>query len=117
VLSAAADENFNGDAVAELLRRHPGLSIVRVQDGPLRAAPDLDVLAWAAGEGRVLLTHDQATMVAFAFERIAAGLPCPGLVVAPQRMSVAALVEDVEVLLLAGTPAEFQDRVTHLPLR
>ena len=37
----------------------PTLDIVRVQDVGLRTASDPDILAWAASEGRILLTHDR----------------------------------------------------------
>lgn len=39
----------------------------------LSGADDPTVLAWAAVEGRVLLTHDLATMTDFAYERVAEG--------------------------------------------
>jgi hypothetical protein len=57
MLLLAADENFNGNIVRGLLRRQPALDIVRIQDVELSGAEDPVVLAWAAQEGRVLLTH------------------------------------------------------------
>ena len=62
MLTLAADENFNNDIVRGLLRRRPDLDIVRIQDCGLSGVDDPLVLAWAAGEGRVLLTHDVATV-------------------------------------------------------
>lgn len=72
MLRFAADENFNGNIVRGLLRRLPDLDIIRVQDTPLYRAPDTKVLAWAADERRILLTHDLTTVPALAFERISA---------------------------------------------
>ena len=60
MLRLAADENFNHDIVRGLLRREPGLDIVRIQDVGLSGADDPTVLEWAAQEGRVLLTHDES---------------------------------------------------------
>ena len=57
-----ADENFNGDIVRGLLLRQPDLDIVRVQDVGLAGADDPDILAWAAENNRIVLTHDRATM-------------------------------------------------------
>lgn len=54
----AADENFNGKILNKLRDRLPELDMLRVQDTPLYGAPDPAVLAWAAAENRVLLTHD-----------------------------------------------------------
>ena len=61
-----ADENLNNDIVRGLLRRKPDLDIVRVQDVGLSGADDSTVLAWAAQQGRVLLTHDVTTITRFA---------------------------------------------------
>jgi len=73
MLLLVSDENFNNDIVRGLLRRNPDLDIVRVQDVGLRGEDDPTILEWAAHEGRVLLTHDAATMAHFAYERVKAG--------------------------------------------
>jgi predicted nuclease of predicted toxin-antitoxin system len=72
MLRFAADENFNADIVRGLRRRLPELDIVRVQDVGLSGADDPSVLEWAAGEGRIVLTHDISTLVRHAFARVAA---------------------------------------------
>ena len=61
MLKLAADENFNNNIVRGLLRKEPGLDIVRVQDVGLKGADDPTVLEWAAQEERILLTHDVKT--------------------------------------------------------
>src|SRR5436853_7712045 len=73
MLKLATDENFNNSILRGLLRRRPDLDIIRVQDAGLSGADDPIVLDWAATEGRVLLTHDAATITKYAFERINAG--------------------------------------------
>ena len=45
----------------------------------LSGADDGAVLAWAAAEGRVLLTHDVTTLTVLAYARVLAGLPMPGV--------------------------------------
>jgi hypothetical protein len=79
VLRLAADENFNGLILRGLLRLNPSLDIVRIQDTDLSGAEDPFVLDWAAREGRVLITHDVKTITRFAFERVVAGKPMPGV--------------------------------------
>jgi hypothetical protein len=37
------------------------------------------VLAWAAEQQRILLTHDVATITAFAYERVRTGKSMPGV--------------------------------------
>ena len=59
------DEDFNNDVLRGLQRRV--VDVVRVQDLGLRGASDVDVLARAAVENRVLLTHDVSTLIGRAF--------------------------------------------------
>jgi hypothetical protein len=61
--------------VAGLLRRRAELDLVRIRHVGLAAAADPVVLEWAAGEGRVLLTHDRATLLGFAYDRVGRGAP------------------------------------------
>lgn len=75
MLSFAADENLNFDIVRGVWRRRAAIDIVRIQDVGLSGADDPTVLAWAAEAGRLLLTHDVATITFFAYERIRNGAP------------------------------------------
>jgi hypothetical protein len=74
-----ADENFNNDLLRALLRRRPALDVIRVQDVGLSGADDAAVLAWAAQQGRVLLTHDVSTVTAYAYQRVVNHERMPGV--------------------------------------
>ena len=93
MLPLAADENFNNDIVRGLLRRNPGLDIVRIQDVGLSGASDATVLEWASREGRVLLTHDVSTLTRYAYDRIKAGLPMQGVFEVSRAVPVATAIE------------------------
>jgi predicted nuclease of predicted toxin-antitoxin system len=73
MLRLLADENFDNDIVRGVLRRRSALDILRAQDVGLSETDDPDVLAWAARERRVVLTHDVRTMTDFAIQRIRRG--------------------------------------------
>lgn len=90
-----ADENFNNQIVRGVLRQSPSIDIVRVQDVGLSGADDPTVLAWAAQETRVVLTHDVATMLSFAYERIRAGRSMPGLFEVSRRVPIGLAIEDI----------------------
>jgi predicted nuclease of predicted toxin-antitoxin system len=75
-----ADENFSWRDCAGYPPPSPDLDLVRVLDVGLGGADDPTVLAWAATEGRLVLTHDAATLIGYAYERVAAGLPMPGII-------------------------------------
>ncbi len=73
MLRLLADEDFNFDIVRGLLRRRPQFDIVRVHDVDLSRTPDWEILAWAAKEQRIMLTHDTNTMSRYASERLERG--------------------------------------------
>ena len=108
----AADEDFDADIVRALRRRLPDLDIVRVQDVGLSGADDPTVLAWAASEARVLLTHDVSTMTQHALDRVALGQSMPGVIVIHQRLALGQAIEDL-VLVAACSAAEEWARRVH----
>jgi hypothetical protein len=116
MLRLISDENFNGDIVRGLFRRHPDLALVRVQDVGLMQTPDADILEWAAGEGRVLLSHDVSTIPPAAYQRIAVGKPMPGVFIVPDRMPVGRAIDEILFLALDVEPGEWKDQVLFLPL-
>jgi hypothetical protein len=103
-----ADENFRGAIVRGLLRRGSGFDLVRVPDVGLNEADDPTVLEWAANEGRVVLTHDAATLIGFAYERVAAGLPMPGIIEVRQDLPIGGVIEDLLLLIGASTAGEWE---------
>ncbi len=116
MLKLVSDENFDGDILRGLYRRRPDLDVVRVQDVGLSATPDPDVLAWAAVEGRMLLTHDRDTVPNFAYDRVRAGQTMPGVFLVSDRMPAGQAID--EILLAVGclTPEECKDFVRFFPL-
>lgn len=111
----AADENFNNDILRGLKRQHPDLDVVRIQDTEIYQADDPVVLEWTAQTGRILLTHDVKTMPKYAFERIAAGLPVPGIFVLSDDMALGRAIEELLMIIEASEEGEWENLVTHLP--
>jgi hypothetical protein len=115
MLRLAADENFNADIVRGLRRRFPDLDLVRIQDVGLSGADDPTVLAWAALEQRVLLTHDVATLVGLALERVIDGHAMPGVVAVSSRAPLGAAIEDLALSAQCSGDHEWEGRVLFLP--
>ena len=117
MLRLAADENFNSDIVRGLLRRNPNLDIVRIQDVGRSGADDPTVLEWSAEEGRVLLTHDVSTITHYAYERVRAGKPMPGVFEVSRNIPIGVVIEDVLLLVECSLDKEWEGQVRYLPLR
>ena len=64
----------------------------------------------------MLLTHDVATMVGFAYDRVHAGLPMPGLVEVPRDMPVGRAIEELLLLAEVSVEGELDGQVRYLPL-
>jgi len=110
------DEDLDNRILRGLLRRLPHLDIVRVQDADLQSAHDLEVLAFAAAENRVLLTHDVTTMSAFAYQRTNKGLPMPGVFEISQAMPIGEAIEELILIAQYSLENEWQGQVRFLPL-
>lgn len=115
MLRLAADENVDGRIVRGLRRRNPWLDIVRVQEAGIEGADDPTVLAWAAREGRVLVTHDIATISPPAYERVLAGLPMPGVFKIRPQFSTARIIEELLMLVEASEEGEWEGLVLYIP--
>jgi hypothetical protein len=101
-----------------LRRRLPEIDLVRVQDVLPEGTLDLDVLAWAAAENRVLITNDRNTMVGFAYQRVAAGEPVNGVIVTTSDQSIGSAIDGIQILAECMSEGEIKDQVVvFLPFR
>lgn len=118
MLRLATDADVHGGIVRGLRRKMPEIDLVRAQEALPEGRPDPALLAWAAAEDRVLITNDRNTMVGFAYARVAATEPMPGLIVTTREQSIGSAIADI-LLLAECTPAEEmrQRIVVYLPLR
>ena len=116
MLRLLADENLNGDILRGLFLRRSTLDLVRVQDTPLVGAPDPAVLAWSAENNRVILTHDRATMPAYALERMSHAESMPGLLVINDRYPVGEAIQEILLLDECTDHKDWLNLVVYLPV-
>ncbi len=117
MLRLAADENLNNNIIRGLMRRKPDIDIIRIQDIGLSGADDSNVLDWAAKNGRILLTHDAATITKYAYERILAGLSMPGVFEININASIGKIIEDLLLITEYSIEDEWNNRIEYLPLK
>lgn len=115
MLRLLADENFNNDIVRGVRRRMPSVDILRVQDVALSGVDDPTVLERAAGEGRVLLTHDVATMTRYAYDPGSARLGIPRVFEVGRHFAVGVAIDEIVLLASCSLDGEWVDQFAIFP--
>jgi hypothetical protein len=111
-----ADENFNNDILRGVWRRLPTARFTRVQDTEIAGADDPRVLEYAAEQGYLVLTHDVNTLRGVFYDRVRTNLPVPGVFLVPKQIPIGRIIDDLELMILASEPSEWQGKITYLPL-
>ncbi len=111
-----ADEDFNDWIVKGPLRREPLIGFETVPEVGLRGVPDPMLLAFAAEQGRILVSHDLSTMPAHFGPFLESGRHSPGLLLIRQTLPIAQAIEALYLVWEASTPDEWFDRIEYLPL-
>ena len=112
-----ADENFNNDILRGLRRRSSGIDIIRAQDAGFTGVEDDALLAWAAEQERVLLTHDVSTITAYAYRRVMNGDRMPGVFEVSRAVPVRSAIDDILLLTECSGAGVWEGQVRYLPLR
>ena len=110
-----AEADFNFDIVTGVIRREPQVDFQSAEAANLRRLSDPEVLAFAAEEQRVLVTHDLRTIPRHCADFIQ-HQDSPGVLIIPQHVPVR---ESIEALLLvweASEPEEWTNRIAVLLL-
>ncbi len=113
-----ADEDIDVDIVQGLRSREPAIDILDVKSAGLRGTEDPALLELAAGQDRILISHDRNTMTRHFCERLASGRSSPGLFIVPKRPS--AIGDTIEWLLLvwaASQSEEWRGQIVYVPAR
>jgi hypothetical protein len=111
-----ADEDFNAHIVAGLRHRKPELDIVTASDAGILGKPDINVLTYAAEDGRLLVSHDVRTLGRTFDTLLAGGRQSPGLILIAQTLPIREAIEAILLIWEASTPAEWQNTRIFLPL-
>jgi|SRR5829696_4541290 len=116
MVSLLWDENMNQRVLRGLKLRLPNVDVVVAQNVGLQGVEDEEVLEFANSQGRVVVTHDVATVPQCAHDRLRQGLQMPGIIAVPKDMPVGKAIEDIEMLLMVCKSDELANIVTYLPI-
>jgi hypothetical protein len=112
-----ADHDLNEHIVTGVLRQEPVIDFLRVRDLGMSTRPDSEILAYAAIEGLLVVSHDVNTMPAAAFARLSAGDSLTGLFMVPQLSPIAPIIDSLVMIWAASELEEWKDQVIFLPLQ
>ena len=101
-----------------LRRRRPDMEVVTAHQVRLDAVPDPNVLAYAASQDLILLTHDMRTMpkhFASFLMSLPAGQYSPGVWYTPQTLPVGVAIQVILETWLCSAHDEYRNRELYLP--
>jgi hypothetical protein len=111
-----ADADLNKAIVSGVVRRAPSIDFLTAQVAGLRRMNDPEVLALAAKDQRVLVSHDVGTMPAHFRSFRSAGNKSHGLFLIPQRLDVGVAIDELLLIWLASAASVWENRLEWLPL-
>lgn len=110
-----ADADLNQIIVQATLRREPAIDFQTAQAAKLSGLEDEEVLEIATKSGRLLVTHDRKTIPHY-FGEFIISQASPGVLIVPQKLPVANVVEDLILIWAANEAEEWLNRIRSLPL-
>ena len=110
-----ADADLNQVIVSAVVRRVRAIDFRTASSAGLAGLSDQEVLALAARDGRVLVTHDQATMPRHFGQFVQTG-KSPGAIIVPQYLPVREAADDLILLWTAMEPEDVVNRIVYLPI-
>ncbi|MEH2448751.1 MAG: DUF5615 family PIN-like protein [Nostoc sp.] len=109
-----ADADLKQAIVTGTVRRQPNLDFQSAYAAGLEGKKDSEVLAIAAQDSRVLVTHDRKTMPAEFGQFIMSQTSC-GVLVLSQNLSISEALEAVILVWEVSTAEEWVNQIMSIP--
>ncbi len=110
-----ADADLNQIIVSAVVRRVMEIDFRTASAAELAGLSDPEVLALAARDGRILVSHEQSTMPLH-FAAFIAEHESPGVLIVPRHHPLNHIVEDLVLIWAATEAEEWRNRMAYLPL-
>jgi uncharacterized protein DUF5615 len=110
-----ADADFNQTIIYALQRREPAIEFQTADEAQIRGLPDPEVLAIAAREGRIPVSHDHHTMPLH-FANFIASQQSPGVFLFSQNLPIGIAVEELSMIWAVSEAEEWLNTLQYLPL-
>ena len=116
MLRLLIDENVDHRILRGLKSRLLQLNYLLVGQIGMSGFSDLELLSWAAQEGRVIVTHDRKTMIPYAEHCVRRGEPMAGVIFIPRKMKIGRAISDLEIIVECLSQNDLRGRIERLPL-
>lgn len=110
-----ADADLNQAIVTGVLRREPTIDFQTAFAAGLEGVKDPEVLAIAAQQRRILVSHDRKTMPSEFAEFITIN-QSSGVIIVSRKLPIEVAIEELLLIWAASTAEEWVDRIAKLPL-
>jgi hypothetical protein len=110
-----ADADLNQVIVTGVLRREPAIDFQTAFAAGLEGVKDSEVLALAAQQGRILISHDRKTMP-LEFATFITSNQSSGVIIVSRKLPIEAVIEELLLIWAASSAEEWVNRIAKLPL-
>jgi len=110
-----ADADLNQVIVTGVLRREPAIDFQTAFAAGLEGVKDPEVLAIAAQQERILVSHDRKTMP-LEFAKFIIGNQSSGVLIVSRKLSIEVVIEELLLIWAASSAEEWVNRIAKLPL-
>ncbi|MBW4634247.1 MAG: DUF5615 family PIN-like protein [Iphinoe sp. HA4291-MV1] len=114
IIRFQADADFNQNIVTGVLRRELTINFQTALTAGLEGVQDKEVLAIAAKEGRILVSHDRRTMPLFFAEYISTQTSS-GVLIVSQDVSIQEAINTLILIWAASNAEEWINRIAFVP--
>lgn len=111
-----ADADFNYAIVKGCRRHEPTLDFLSANEAKLQGVPDPAVLAFAAEQNRILVTHDLQTMPRHFGEFLMGRQSSPGVFLVSQYAAIGEVIDELVLIWSASDAEEWKNRIVRVPL-
>ena len=101
--------------VTGVLRREPIIDFQTAFAAELEGVKDPEVLAIAAQQGRILVSHDRRTMP-LEFATFITSSQSSGVIIVSRKLSIEVIIEELLLICAASSAEEWVNRIAKLPL-
>jgi len=110
-----ADADLNHAIVKGCRRHEPAMDFLSANEAKLEGVPDADVLAIAAEQGRILVTHDRQTMPRHFGAFLMSGRSSPGAFLVSQHAPIGEVIDALVLIWAASDLEEWKNRIVNIP--